>query len=251
MQKWTLLFKICNINQWIVTWIDDAFVIDNNSPLYYDSIAVPFYKNSDIVQYWSIQETDNKILYVWRDCNNISKNIETHLIKYKSVLDWRREVENWKIPWFQIWWPRKKQIFNSPKIICPQRNAINKFGYNECEWYAASDVFFITTKESDINLKYILWLLNSKLYYFWLYNKWKRKWETLELTAKPLSEIPIKEISLEEQQTFINLVDKIIEIKKDNLESNTSDLEKQIDQLVYKLYWLTDEEIQIVEESVK
>lgn len=112
-------------------------------------------------------------------------------------------------------------------------------------------MFFITSPNKDYLLKYILSLLNSKLYYVWLYNKWKKKGETLELVAKPLSEIPIKKISLDEQQPFIDLVDKIIEIKKDNLEADTSDLERQIDQMVYKLYWLNDEEIQIVEDSAK
>jgi hypothetical protein len=58
----------------------------------------------------------------------------------------------------------------------------------------------------------------------------------LEMYQQPLSEIPIKNISLEEQQPFIDLVDKIIEIKKDNLEADTSNLERQIDQMVYKLY---------------
>ena len=38
--------------------------------------------------------------------------------------------------------------------------------------------------------------------------------------------------------------------KKQNPLADTSELENQIDQLVYQLYDLTDEEIKIVEESV-
>jgi len=36
-------------------------------------------------------------------------------------------------------------------------------------------------------------------------------------------------------------------VKKQNSDSDTTDLERQIDQMVYKLYDLTPEEIKIVE----
>ena len=45
------------------------------------------------------------------------------------------------------------------------------------------------------------------------------------------------------------LVDKIIEAKKENKDSDTKELEKEIDTLVYELYGLSEEEIKIIEES--
>ena len=47
------------------------------------------------------------------------------------------------------------------------------------------------------------------------------------------------------------MVDKIIEIKKNDPEYDIAIYEKQIDQLVYKIYGLDEEEIKIVEESIK
>ena len=44
-----------------------------------------------------------------------------------------------------------------------------------------------------------------------------------------------------------SLVDKILAAKKTNHAADTTALEKEIDQLVYKLYELTDEEIAIIE----
>jgi len=44
---------------------------------------------------------------------------------------------------------------------------------------------------------------------------------------------------------LINSVDKIISLKKQN--KDTADLEIQIDQMVYELYGLSDDEIAIVE----
>jgi len=42
---------------------------------------------------------------------------------------------------------------------------------------------------------------------------------------------------------------KILSTKKANPNADTSKLEKQIDELVYKLYDLTDEEIAIIENT--
>ena len=57
--------------------------------------------------------------------------------------------------------------------------------------------------------------------------------------------------SFEEQQPFIDLANQILSIKKENLNADTSPLENEIDQLVYKLYNLTPEEIKIIEDRVK
>jgi len=60
--------------------------------------------------------------------------------------------------------------------------------------------------------------------------------------------LPIpKEISEAAQIQIKNIVNEILTAKKANPETDTKHLEKQINQMVYKLYSLTDEEIAIVE----
>jgi len=61
-----------------------------------------------------------------------------------------------------------------------------------------------------------------------------------------------------EQKPIIELVDKILTITKDDdylknpsKPAQVKEYEKQIDQMVYKLYDLTDDEIKIVEELSK
>jgi adenine-specific DNA-methyltransferase len=108
--------------------------------------------------------------------------------------------------------PKTAIDFSGPKIVCPQRSKINTFGYNECDWYASADVYYITKPNDSYSLKYILGLLNSKLYYVWLYNKGKRKGETLELYQKPLSEVPIKCVSQEVQDSIVSMVDEIMDL---------------------------------------
>jgi hypothetical protein len=54
-----------------------------------------------------------------------------------------------------------------------------------------------------------------------------------KIILNDLRQFPIKVISTEEQKPFIKLVDKLIEAKKQNSLAETTDLENQIDQLVY------------------
>ena len=48
-----------------------------------------------------------------------------------------------------------------------------------------------------------------------------------------------------------NIVDKIISIKRQNQKADIDNLEEEIDNLVYNLYGLTEEEIQIIENNSK
>ena len=70
-----------------------------------------------------------------------------------------------------------------------------------------------------------------------------------KLILEDLRKFPIKQISITDQQPFISLVEQILVAKKSDPVSDTKAFEREIDQLVYELYGLTDEEIKIVENS--
>lgn len=271
------LGEICNINQGIVTGCDKVtdnhkrkFGITENkgTGIFVQTLSEqdfniesdylkPFYKNSNTKRYYTDTATNENIIYFTKhEPENNIKNIISYLTKFKPILVNRREVKEGSIRWFDLWWCRNQRIFNSPKIVAPQRSKTNTFGYNECEWYASADVYFITEPKPEYQLKYILSLLNSKLYYIWLYNKGKRKGESLELYQKPLSEIPIKKADVQAQNKFVSIVDKILAITQteDYLQNQEKQnavkkYEKQIDVMVYKLYELTYEEILTIDKG--
>ena len=142
----------------------------------------------------------------------------------------------------------KKMIFDEPKIVVPYRSYENIFGYNDVPWFASVDVFFITAKV-DVPFEpfYLLGVLNSKLIYIWLYHRGKRKGQMLELYRTPLSEIPIAMGTQDQKQSIEKLVREIIAVKTTNPQADIASQEAKINQLVYKLYNLTPEEIAIIE----
>jgi len=226
----------------------DAIHSVQNYPFYKD-----FYKNSDINRYSTNEVTTKRLIFSSSDTPLKEQEIiKSCLLIYRPILTKIREINNEKIEyWHQL---RRgtahPHIFTCAKIVCPQRSKTNTFGYNECDWYASADVYYITNPNKNYHIKYILGLLNSKLYYIWLYHKGKRKGETLELYQKPLSEIPIKKASSDIQNSVVKIVDEIVTLKKTNPNHDTSSLERQIDTVVYDIYGLTDAEIKIIEQSI-
>ena len=201
-----------------------------------------FYKNSHIKRYSCEKASDRKLLYITKD-DKLDRlpNIAKHLLRYKKLLENKRETRQGRLPWYSLHWPREREIFLGEKIVAPQRSRENVFAYTNMEWFASADVYYITKKpEGKLSLKYIRALLNSKLYYIWLYKRGKRKGELLELYATPLEELPVKLIDSEAQNAFVDIVEKIIEKRERGLE--TGELEAKVDEMVCELYGLDKEE---------
>ena len=230
----------------------------------YAKYVRPFYKNSDICRYFGTPENKYWLLYVKDEGKPItlSQELRAHFEKFEVLLTKGKEnflknkiaasfVRQWlkNGNYFVLFNPKEEEYFTQPKIVAPYRSRENFFTYNETDWFASQDVCFILAKDPQFDLKYVLALLNSKLYYLWLYHKGKRKGENLELCKKPISDIPIKRVIKSQQMIFVDLVNQILALKRTNLETDISTLEDEINREVYSLYDLTLEEIAIVEEN--
>ena len=206
----------------------------------------PFYKNSDVFKFGSSSATDLSIIYLNRELKP-TKEEKLHLEKFRDILERRREVVNQVIPWYSLHWPREQDMFEGPKIVCPQRSNLNTFGYNESSWYASADVYFITKSDTRFPLKVVLGLLNSKLYYYWLYNRGKRKGEMLELYQVPLSEIPLPDLSVLEAKKLTVLVDHCIKLASEG--KSVVQAEELLNKFVNEMFDLTPDEIRTIDSA--
>jgi len=117
--------------------------------------------------------------------------------------------------------------------------------------FCANSVNYIILNSSDINLKYLLGLLNSSLINY-IFSKFSTN---SNVNGYEVDNLPFPQSTKQETvNRIIQLVDKILSIMKfgDNLknpqkQAKVKHIKLDIDQLVYKLYDLTPEEIKIVE----
>lgn len=139
---------------------------------------------------------------------------------------------------------REEYFFKGEKIIVLRKCANEPmFTYTDFDCYVSATFYVI--KSERINLKYLTAVLNSKLIAFWLRNKGKMQGNNYQLDKEPLLQISI--INTKEVKPITSIVDKIISTKVENAKADIKDLEKQLDEMVYKLYDLTEEEIKIIE----
>ncbi|MCX6252069.1 MAG: N-6 DNA methylase [Bacteroidetes bacterium] len=156
----------------------------------------PFYKNSFIHRGFVDYQEKQFVLDVnlCEDEKELTSILE-HLKKFKGILDPRREVENGRIRWFDLWWPREQAIFESEKLVTSRRAKENTFAYDNMKTYPQSDITLITPKkETRENLKYLLALLNSDFLNVGYGKNTKMKGNIREFYFTPLSKVPVRRI---------------------------------------------------------
>ena len=133
-----------------------------------------------------------------------------------------------------------REITN-PKIYC---------GKTEKEQYNDPALIIIHSKDStkDLTLNALMGYLNSKLITFYHFNFSPKATKGLfpKILVGDVKQIPI----IDGVKFLDEKVNQILELKKADAKADTSQIEKEIDQMVYELYELTDEEIAIVEGEV-
>ncbi len=142
----------------------------------------------------------------------------------------------------------RKTLYSSNKIIIA-KIALTTEAFLDAEGdFASINTNCFHTFGNGYNEKYVLAWLNSKLFQYTFecfFEGLKMQGGYLLYSSPNLSKMFIKEIEEKDQQSFVALVDQILELKKAG--EDTQDLENEIDRRVYRLYDLTDEEIAIVE----
>lgn len=209
----------------------------------------PWFKGADIRHYVASKTTSKEVLY-WDNNTQPDDDELEHLSRYRELLEDRVAIKRANRPWYQLNWPRKQEIFEGQKIVNPYRSKHNYFALVDDPWYASADVFFTRTNNSDIlSNKTLVAILNSKLVFFWLLHRGKRKGDILEIKAVPIGQIPIV-IPTENVVGKLNyLTDKIIsKIDCDN-RADISPEETEINELVMDLYSLDKTEKEIVRKS--
>lgn len=230
----TLLFKIAENKEYLHKYVDffyglktadDKKFITNNPPNKTDYKKL--LRRSDVGRY--VINFNNEYVYYRPDL----------MIKNKSTArpgEPKRFEEN-KIIIMDI----------AKKLVCTLDD----------EGYYVKDALILKEKfnNNSIDIKYLTALINSKLLNFY----YRNKYNVLSVAKNAFFSLPIAKISDENKSLIVKFVDSIISLNKQlkNVSKNSEKwneikkeiekTDKEIDQKVYELYGLTEEEIRVVE----
>jgi hypothetical protein len=145
---------------------------------------------------------------------------------------------------------RERCIFERPKILTRQTADEIIAAYDEESFYYANTLHGTAINNGAYHPHYVLGVLNSKIT-TWYYraNTDEEGKVFAQIKIELLRKVPIPTADQDEQRPIIRLVEKITAAKQRDGEADTSTFEREIDKLVYALYGLTPEEIQLVEGS--
>ncbi|MBX3165355.1 MAG: N-6 DNA methylase [Bacteroidetes bacterium] len=201
-----------------------------------------------------IYHSDKKISNEWKPLL-VGSHINRYSIYYKKY----QFIKYGK----NLMYPSNEEKMLAPKILMRQTSDILRASYDDQKFYCQNSVFIITSNK--FNLKYLLGLINSTLFNFLykLENPQKGK-VFAEVKPSAVKSLPIKLIETKAEKTkhdeIVKNVDLLLQLNQEKqeakLESKIEQLQNRIDfceekinQIVYQLYELSEDETKIVENA--
>ena len=184
--------------------------------------------------------------------------------RHKKFLTSREKGKFEGKDWWAFGYPKSMILFQKPKIVCPFYHITSAYAF-DTDGYFFKTGYGILLKDTALSYPYILGLLNSKLL-FWYYQRICTVMRAgySHYMTQYIEQLPIRTINLSDpvdkahHDRMVALVTQMLDLNKKlqeaRLEQDKTMLSRQIDatnalidQIVYKLYGLTEEEIKIVE----
>ena len=256
-------FDDVNIYFGLKSGLNEAFIVTKEQKEKFDKksqeIIKPLLRGRDISRY-NIEFSNlyiilMKIGYKIEDFPSVKKHLES----FKNALLKRTDYKPKIMQWYNLRPCDYYGEFEKEKIMYPDISQDSGFCWDSLGYFLNDSGHILVGGN-----KYWLAILNSKVIRFYLKQITYSLGETgTRLKQIFINEIPIKlPIQIQEKQ-IINLVNQMLELQKkyhdpkvignekERLKKQIDAIDYEIDQEIYKLYGISEEEIKIVEESVK
>jgi type I restriction-modification system DNA methylase subunit len=268
------------ISEGIVTGLNKVFLLtkDQVETLKLEREYLrPCLRGSEVRRY-SVEETKEYVIYPYKlvqDKTRALSESELQKAKYlweylksqKQSLSGRPYFERSSKQWYELWNQRDLNLLAFEKIVVAELANSARFSLANPDLFYGDTVCGISIDESIISKKYVLGLLNSKLLDFYFKKTTVPKangyyiYKTMFLNKLPIRLVDFSNaVDKTLHDKIVNFVDEmlilhrqLIEAKTDNektaLQRQIDAFDHQINESVYALYYLTAEEIKIVEEN--
>ena len=155
----------------------------------------------------------------------------------------------------------KESVYRQDRICIRQIGATPVSTFVSANIFTLNTIYNVYLKQSDlIDLKFLLGIINSKTTkFYWRKNNSDEKKIFPKIKKEAILSIPIpKKVSDTQQKEIIKLVEQLLKLNADKqnttlpnqlemIENRIEYAESKINELVYQLYELTEEEIKIIE----
>ena len=189
-----------------------------------------------------------------------------HSFEYRTGLKkwlWGEDVRRYEVNWNNkeyidycdgIANPRQPKYFKGKRLLV--REITNPSIYATItldELYNDPAVLIVLDNDSDYALEVVLSILNSKLATFYHFNHSPKatKGAFPKILVLDLKEFPLPKYDKDIFDKLENYVNAILKSKKENSMADTTELENQIDLIVYRLYDLTYDEVLVIDKDIK
>jgi hypothetical protein len=260
------LEQISNFTYGVITGFDSAFLIPIDEVKSLDlerEITKNFIRPQNYKKY-IINNQTYSLIYPYTNDNEIIDeetladkypNCYSFLLNHKENLENRKDsrvtIKDKGIPWYSIMRRVDLKEIDCPKIIFYDVGMEPNFTLDEY-----NNIFGGGTSHSlrIINdaypLKFVLGVLNSSLMKWIIYDICPVKMgDARKYGLNYIKKLPIAKGTQKEQDKIIEIVENLMEEKART--GSTKQFEDEINQIVYQLYDLTEEEIEIIENSGK
>jgi adenine-specific DNA-methyltransferase len=182
-------------------------------------------------------------------------HIVEHLDKYKKI------ITSSNAP-YGIHRTREQRFFTVPKVIGANMFDKPSFTYCEEEYYVNFGFNVIVGHSAIYDLRYLTGIVNSNVGAFWFNLYGKKRGVNNDVGVGVLRTFPVHAINFTDPADkarhgkMVSLVERILELhkrnprtpqEKESLAGEIASVDRSIDELVYQLYGLSEEEIKIVE----
>ncbi len=238
-------------------------------------------RSGDIGRYWAKPTALVLFPYIFNDTKfrliheaemkNKYPRAWEYFVLNKTLLSGREHGKFKDSGWYQLY-PKNLDLWEQPKIMVPYMITRLSAFYDECLNYfvnVTTGGFGITIDQQHGSMKYITGLLNSNLLDWFLKNiSTNFRGGYFAANKQFLVQLPIRTIDFSDPEDvvrhdkMVGLVERMLELHKRLAEARSGHektllsrqieaTDEQIDALVYELYGLTAEEIEIVEEAAR
>lgn len=220
------------------------------------------YVNTLHIKRYSLTFANEYLLYLGKiERENIAKgkfpNIKKHLDNVKEF------ITSSNAP-YGIHRTREERFFEEPKLICKGMFLKPEFYFDDEKYYCGFSFSVIIQKSKEYDLKLLLALMNSKLGEYWFNLNGKKRGVGVDIGVKVFRLFPLpkttnkdfRKLNEEILKAEMQLTELYQTISTSTLQSSIKQTERQINhfenkinELVYQLYDLSEEEKLLIENN--